>query len=193
MMFKTDFIARSLIIAGVAALSASPALAAEAGTPYLENPTIWALIGLIVFLAGVFAVGGFKAVTDGLDKRAEDIRAELEEAKALREAAQKRLAETERKHREAEEEAAAIVAQAKADASAILTRSQAELKERLARREQQASERIERAGAEAERDVRAAAADAAIRAARDVAAEQAKKDGGADLFEKAMVDIRKAI
>ena len=181
-------ISRHALVPGLLIALAPAAFAAEEGTPFLEDPSSWALISLFLFFLLIWRLGAFKQVFSALDKRRDDIRNELDEAKRLREDAQKLLAETERRQQEAQAEADKIIAQAKADASAMMEQSRKDLKERLERREQQAAERIERASADAEREVRLAAADAATEAARRVLQSQSETDAGADQFKRALKD-----
>ena len=77
-----------------------------------HGDTNMAFLAMVVFLLIVWRFGGFKAVTTTLDKRSETIQAQLSEAKDLREAATKMLADAERRQSEAQKEAEAIVSQA---------------------------------------------------------------------------------
>ena len=71
----------------------------------IEDATFWALIALIIFLAVMVYLKAPGIVTAALDKRADTIRKELDEARRLREEAQALLADYQRKGREAETEA----------------------------------------------------------------------------------------
>src|SRR3546814_7760908 len=84
-------------------------------------------------------------VLDGLDARAERIRAELDEAQRLREEAQKALAEYKRKQRDAAKEAEDLLANAKHEAELLRRQAAEDLKETLARREKAAIEKIAQA------------------------------------------------
>jgi F-type H+-transporting ATPase subunit b len=103
-----------LMLSSLLILAASPALAAG-DKPFLSlaNTDFVVLIGFLVFLGIVvyFKVPGL--VGGMLDKRADGIKAELDEAKALREEAQALLASYERKQKEVHEQADRIVAAAK--------------------------------------------------------------------------------
>ena len=83
------------------------------------DATFWALVGLIIFLGIVVYAKVPGMIAGALDKRADQIRNELEEAKRLREEAQQLLAEYQRKRKEAEQEASDIVAAAKRDADLL--------------------------------------------------------------------------
>lgn len=157
---------------------------------FLTHPaTNIAFFALVIFLIIMWRVGGFKALADGLDKRADDIQAQLNEAKDLREAAAKLLAEAERSQAEAEKDAEAIVAQAKKDAKLLMAEQRTSLAAKLERREAAAEARIKQAENEAAAEVRRAAADAATAAARDIMLANA----GDDIFEQAAQDIQKAL
>ena len=157
---------------------------------FLTHPaTNVAFFALVIFLLIMWRVGGFKALTGGLDKRAEGIQAQLNEAKDLREAAAKLLADAERSQAQAEKDAEAIVAQAKKDAKLLMADQRAALAAKLERREAIAEARIQQAETEAAAEVRRAAADAATAAARNIFLANTSDD----IFEQAAQDIEKAL
>ena len=86
---------------------------------FLEDATFWALVGLVLFLALIVYMGVPGSIGAALDRRAEAIRTELEQARRLREEAQALLAEYQRKAREAEAEVEEIIDQAKREAEAF--------------------------------------------------------------------------
>ncbi len=79
----------------------------------LETDTFWALVGLVLFLALVVAVGAPKKIAAGLDARTVRIREELEAARRSREEARALLLEYQKKRGEAEQEAQTIVEEPK--------------------------------------------------------------------------------
>lgn len=184
---------RTCLAAFAATTVAAPALAAsKAGGPFgwLMDPTTNVAFGaLIVFFIVVWRVGGFKAITTALDDRAAKIAAQLDEAKDMREAAAKALAEAERRQQAADEDAKAIITQAKADAKEMMAEARADLDQRLKRREALAEARIQRAESEAADDVRRAAADAATQAARDLL----MSDDSVDQFDRAVAEVDKSV
>ena len=105
-----------------------------------------------------------------LDDRAARIKAELDEAKKLKEEAAALLADYQRKRGEAEHEAADIIAGAKAEAERLAADAKAKLEEFVARRTKLAETKIAQAEAQAAADVRAAAAEAAVAAAEKILA-----------------------
>jgi F-type H+-transporting ATPase subunit b len=137
----------------------------------LDDPTFWVLVAFAIFVAALGRrIAGFAAVA--LDRRADKIGADLEEAERLRTEAQDLLAAARRKQREAVKEAEAIVARAKEEAERLTQQGKARLEAQLERRRQLALDRIRQAEAEALAEVRAAAVDVAIDAARRLLAER---------------------
>ena len=97
-----------------AVLAASPALAASKN-PFsaefykLSNTDFIVAISFLLFLGVLFYFKVPAMIGGLLDKRAEGIKSELDEARALREEAQSLLASYERKQREVQEQADRIV------------------------------------------------------------------------------------
>src|SRR4051812_22689145 len=90
-----------------------------------------------------------RAITTALDERAARIRGELDEARRLREEAERLLADYQRKEREATADAQAIVAHAREDAERIAVQSARDLDQALRRRQLLAEERIAQAESKA--------------------------------------------
>lgn len=105
-----------------------------------------------------------------LDARADRIRAELEEAKRLREEAQTLLASYERKQKDVEAQAAAIVARAREDAELAAKQARADLTAAVDRRMRAAADQLAAAEAAAMRAVKDEAVRVAVEAARAVIA-----------------------
>lgn len=138
------------------------------------DASFFALVALIIFLGIVAYAGGFKAMGSGLDARASRIRNDLEHAAQLRKEAEALLAEYKQKRIDAEQEAASIVAAAKADAEDYAAETRRKLIESLDRRTAQAEQKIARAEAAAIKDVRNAAAELAIAAAQNMVVQAAR-------------------
>lgn len=151
-------------------LLAGPALAADGPFFSLYNTDFVVLIGFIVFLGVLVYFKVPSLLTGQLDKRADNIRAELDEARALREEAQTLLASYERKQAEVKEQADRIVAQAKRDAEAAAEEAKAELSASIARRIAAAEDQIGQAEASAVRSIRDRAVAVAVSAAGDLVA-----------------------
>ena len=141
----------------------------------LSDTSFWTALGLILFFVVLSVFGAPRAITAALDKRAETIRNELDEARRLREEAQERLAVFERRQAEAAEDAKAIIRQAKTEADYLREAARKEIAERIERRTALAEQRIAQAEAQAAADVKAMAADLAVEAARALLAEKLTK------------------
>lgn len=134
----------------------------------LHSAEFWVYLSFFVFLGILVYLKVPGMITSALDKRADTIRDELDEARRLREEAQSVLAEYERKQRDAEEEAAEIIALAKKEAKVLAAETRERLKETLERRTKIAEEKIARAEEQASNEVRAMAVDVAIDVARNI-------------------------
>jgi len=145
-----------------------PLIQAAAGVPFYLDSSFWVAVCVVLFFALLFWKGAHKAAGKALDDRAEKIRAELDEAKRLREEAQTLLASYQRKQKEAEEQAEDIVRQAKSDAEAMAAKARKDLTERLERRAAMAESKIASAETKALSEVRSKAADIAVKAAEDI-------------------------
>jgi F-type H+-transporting ATPase subunit b len=129
-------------------------------------------------------------VSGALDKRAERIRNELEEAKRLREEAQALLAEYQKKRKEAEQEAAEIVEIAKREAVALADEAKRKTEDYVARRTTMAEQKIAQAERDAVSEVRARAVDLAVEAARKVLGDKTDSKADADLFKKSVEEVK---
>ena len=97
------------------ALVATPAFAASGPFFSLNNTNFVVLISFVLFIAVLLRLKVPGIVAGILDKRADAIRADLDEARSLREEAQTILASYERKQKEVAEHAEQIVIHAKED------------------------------------------------------------------------------
>ncbi len=157
------------------------------------DATFWSFIGLLIFLGIIVYVKVPGMVTKALDDRAEKVRSELEEARRLREEAQAVLADFRRKTQNADEEADAIIAQAKAEAERMTAETEEALEEMIARRTAAAENRIAQAEAQALGEVRARATDIAIAASEALLADQAKGKAASDLIDRSIEDVKERI
>jgi F-type H+-transporting ATPase subunit b len=140
----------------------------------LQSPDLWVAISFVLFFAILAYAGVHKKIVEALDQRAAKIKSDLDEARRLRDEAAALLAEYQRKQREAENEAAAIVTEAKAEAERVAAEARAKVEDFVARRTQLAQTKIGQAEAQALAEVRAAAADAAVAAAERILIQTAK-------------------
>ena len=154
------------------------------------DATFYAFVGLLLFLALIAYLKVPGMMAKGLDARAEKIQNELAEAKRLREEAQHLLAEYQRKRKDAEAEAASIVAAAEREASALTAEAKQKTEEYVARRTTLSEQKIRQAEADAINAVRAAAVDLAVAAAEKVIAAKADATTGKALFDNAISEVK---
>ena len=128
-------------------------------------------------------------VTKSLDARSAAIAAELEDAKRLREEAQELLAGFQRRQREAETEAEAIIVQAHEEAKRIAADARAKMAEQLERRAELAERKIAQAEADATAAVRAQAADLAVAATEKLLVSELNDDAHAALIEQGATEL----
>lgn len=180
---------KRLILPALAALSATPAAAASGPFFSLGNTDFVVLLGFLLFIAVLiyFKVPGMLAGL--LDKRAEGIQDELDEARQLREEAQTLLASYERKQREVQAQADRIIAHAKQESELAAEQAKAEIAQSITRRLAAAESQIASAEAAAIREVRDRAASVAIAAARSVVAEQMTPASAGKLIDDAIADV----
>ena len=156
---------------------------------FLQAET-WVAIAFLVFVGMLGYLGVHKQITAALDNRANKIKAELEEARRLKDEAMALLTQYQKKRQEAETEAQSIITGAKAEAERLSAEAKVKAEEFVARRTKMAEQKIAQAEAQAVADVRAAAADAAVAAAEKILAEQAKGDVANQLIAKGVDDVR---
>jgi len=157
----------------------------------LTEAEVWVTIGFLLFLCVLVYLGVHRKLAGSLDERQARIRSELDEAARLRREAEALLADFERKGREAEREAEAIIASAKAEAERHAAEAKLRMEDFVARRTKMAEAKIAQAEAQALADVRAAAADAAVAAAEKILSTAAKGQVAEDLLARGIEDVRK--
>ena len=150
----------------------------------------WVLVSFVIFMGILGYVGVHRKILGALDARSKKISDDLDEARALREEAQKVLADYQRKRREAEGEAEAIVAAAKTEAERLAAEARQKSEEFVARRTKMAETKIAQAESQAIAEVRAIAADAAVKAAGEVLKASAKGKKGDELVARGLKEVR---
>ncbi|MGG7516445.1 F0F1 ATP synthase subunit B [Allorhizobium undicola] len=154
------------------------------------DATFFAFVGLILFLALIAYLKVPGMMAKALDSRAANIQAELDEARQLREEAQKLLADYQQKRKEAEEEAKAILAAAEREAAALTEEARQKTEEFVARRNAMSEQKIQQAEADAIKAVRAAAVDLAVAAAEKLLAQSATGDVQTALFQSSVGQVK---
>ena len=145
--------------------------AAHHAAAFYEDPTFWVMIAFVITVVAAFRPA-YRIITTVLDKRAETIAKQIEEATRLRDEAQELLASYQRKQRDAVKEAEQIVTAAEEEAKRLGERAAENLERALKRREQAAMDRIAQAEAKAVAEVQSLAVDVAVDATRRLLTEQ---------------------
>nr|WP_281496004.1 F0F1 ATP synthase subunit B [Marivita sp. S6314] len=173
-----------------ATLMAGPAFAAG-DKPFfsLANTDFVVTIGFLVFIGVLLYFKVPSTLMGLLDKRAEGIQSELDEAKSLRDEAQALLASYERRQREVQEQADRIIAHAKEEAALAGEQAKADLEKSIQRRLAAAEDQIASAQAGAVKEVRDRAIVVAIKAAQDVVAKQMTAKAAAKTIDDAIAEV----
>ena len=115
----------------------------------LFDPETWVALAFVVFVAGLGYIGAHRMIAKSLDERAGRIKAELDEARKLKDDAAQLLAEYRHKREQAESEAQEIIAGAKAEAERLAVEAKIKIEEFVARRTKLAEVKIAQAEAQA--------------------------------------------
>ena len=157
------------------------------------EPETWVAIAFVILMAVFAYLGVHRIVLKTLDHRSARIKAELDDARRLKEEAAKLLAEYKARHAGAEREAEDIIASAKVEAERIASEARTKLEDFVARRTRTAESKIAMAEAQALADVRAAAADAAVTAASTILSQSVKGQLADDLLAKGIAEVREKL
>ena len=150
----------------------------------------WALVSLILFFAVIIYMKVPGAIGGSLDKRANTIRNELDQAQKLRAEAEALLKEYQAKAKAAEAEAGEIVEQAKREAAALADEARKRTDEYVTSRTRLAEQKIAQAEAQAIQEVRALSADVAISAAEKILSARVKGTAGDTLIARSIGDVK---
>jgi F-type H+-transporting ATPase subunit b len=157
---------------------------------FFMEPEFWVAVSFFIFLGIAWKMGAFSALVDGLDKRGDKIRAELDDARQLREEAQRVLADYQKRRQQAEAEAEDIVKSARAEAERLAEEAHAKLADFVARRTKMAEQKIAQAEVQATAEVRAAAAEAAVKAAEGILRSRVHGGSGDALVSQGLAEVR---
>ncbi len=156
---------------------------------FLNNTEIVVGIGFVVFVAVLLYYDVPAMITGKLDQRAVRIKAELDEARALRDEAQTLLASYERRQREVKSQAEDIVTAARAEAERAAVVAKEDIRKSVARRMQTATEQIAAAEQAAVRQIKDRAVTVAVAAAADVLRERMKAEDAGRLIDAAIGEV----
>ncbi len=175
-------------------IATQPAFAASgpnSNDPFfsLWNSNFVVLLAFLVFVAIVLRAKVPGMLGKLLDRRANLIRNDLEEARKLREDAQSILASYERKAREVQVQADQIVAAARRDAEAAAGKAREDLRHSIKRRLKAAEAQIASAEASALKEVRNRAVSIAVAAAGDVLGKQMSAADRSAMIDHSILEV----
>lgn len=153
---------------------------------------LWLLVALIILVIVVWKPMREHAL-GGLDRRAEKIRQDLDEAKRLHEEAKELLAKHRRQLHEGENLAADIQSRAEAETQRLEQRLRAEFEQLVDRRTQQAEDRIKREEERAMSEVRARAADLTVATTRRLLAEKLGGEAAQRVMQASIGEVSKKL
>lgn len=155
------------------------------------GPVFWVSTAMLILIAIMIWKKVPALVAGMLDAKIAGIRAQLDEASALRKEAEALRAEYQAKLTALDSEAAAIRAQAEQEAAIVLAKAEQDATALVARRQRMAEDRIAAAERSAIAEVRASATQAAVAAAQQLIADGHGADADKPLVERAIADIAK--
>lgn len=156
------------------------------------TPPMWIALAMIIVFAILVWQRVPGAIGKALDKKIDGIREQLSEAEALRKEAEDLKVEYAAKAAAAESEAAAMVERARHEADALIEKARRDADALVERRTKLAEEKIAAEERAAVQTLRAAAADAASRAAARLLSEQVDTDTDRALIDSAISELGKS-
>lgn len=173
-------------------LNAVVLLASEGGGEEAANPLYWsndlAFFTLLIFLGVLFILTKYawKPIIAGLNAREESIANNIDSAAAAKEQAEAQLKAYDEKLAGANEEAAALIAEAKADATAAKEKILAEASTEAQRTKDRALADIASAKNAAVQELAQSSVDSAVSLAGSIVGRSLNKSDHAELIEKSV-------
>ena len=174
-----------------ALLIAAMAEAPEAAEPtaFWLNPGGWVALAMLAVFGIFIWKNVHGAIARALDDKIDLIRGQLEEAETLRKEAEALKAEYEAKSASVDKDRGALLERAKHEAEEIVAKAKTDAEALIERRTRMAEDKIAAEERSAVEQLRAAAADAAMRAAAKLIAERHDAGTDAKLVDQAIKDI----
>lgn len=157
-----------------------------------SDPAFWVAVAFVLFLA-FFGRTLARRLAAALDARRDSIRAELDEARRLRDEAQELLNAHAGRRKRAEEEAEEVLEAARRDAKRIADEEAERLAARLARERERTRHEIARAEEAAVQDFRARLAGLVVEAAEELAAGRVDDRVQRELADRTVEEVGRAL
>lgn len=157
-------------------------------THFLSDASGWVFIAFVIF-ALIFLKFVKGPLLAKIDARIASIKKELETAENLRIEAQELLAQYQRKHRDAMDEAEEILTQAKEHAKKIREQTEIDMAAVQERREKQLQERLARIEENAVQEIKSYAVDLSVKAAEDIIVKKMDKKAEKKLLDDTVAKL----
>ena len=158
-----------------------------------SDPLFWTLIALIAFFSLLLYFKVPALIAKSLDERSNAIFKELEDAKKLREEAQKLLADYKKRSQDAEKLAKDIIAQAENEAKAASMEARRALKDELDRRTKSIEDKIVRAERQALEEVRSLAVDVALSTVEKIVKTKLSENEAKGLIDSGLQELKQRL
>lgn len=159
---------------------------------FFDDPKTWVAAAFVIFML-LFGSKLWAALTAILDKRAEQVRAELAEAQRLRSEAETMLRDAKTRREQAMADAERLLASARSQAAILAAAAAAEAEAAAQRRERMAMDRIAAAEKAAVDEVRITAAEVASSAAEQVIRTTLTAEADGALVDRAISSLPTAL
>lgn len=153
----------------------------------------WTTIALFSFFILLLYFKVPALIANSLDERANAIRKELEDARKLREEAQKLLADYKERSQNADKIAKEIITQAENEAKLATTEARRALKEELDRRTKSLEEKIVRAERQAIEEVRSFAVDLALSTVEKIVQTKITEQEAKSLIDSGLQELKQRL
>ena len=157
-----------------------------------SDPRTWVVVAFFLFFA-LFGKRLWAAVAEILDARTARIKTEFDEAALLRQEAEAMLRDAQKQHSDALAGSNALIAGARKEATRIIAAAAAEGEAAAERRGQMVIDRIAAAEKAAVYEVRLAAVELAVVAARQLLASGLTADADAKLIDQSIAQLPSAM
>lgn len=153
----------------------------------------WVAVAFVIFVGVIVYKKVPQMITGALDKRADEIRHQLQEARSLKTEAQALLAQQQKEQKDAARQVKEIATLAAEEAEIHARETRAALEATIERRGRLAQDKIAQAEAQAVKEVRDVVINVATEAARELIAEAMKGDRRSVIIDEAIASLDKRV
>ena len=155
------------------------------------DSSFFVAVSFLIFVGLVVYLGLPKIIINALDQRSKDIKKELDEARNLREEAQKILAKEKKNLDKAEEDAKILLSKAEIKVNEMTELAERNLKEDIERKKKIAEMKIEQAKSEALSDVKSKITELSFEITKDYLLNNIDKEISDKIVSDSITEIKK--